>query len=164
MWKHSYQIIQWVFSACWIKESVCQKKSFSSHEQKDEMLISCGEHSTADSCFIMLVLQTQTSCYSLLITKGLGGGEGQLTFSLESKNLNIFSPILRKRKHSWFVSRLNTTTACVVWSQLKYNLMTYKLNWEIKLVYSTSFMHSTSECTMKPFHVMQHQDECKESM
>lgn len=58
------------------------------------MLISCGEHSTADGCFIMLVLQTQTSCYSLLITKGFFfvGGGGQNTFSLESqkKMFNCF--------------------------------------------------------------------------
>lgn len=71
------------------KNMFTNKKSFSSQEQKDEMLIFfCGEHSTADSCFIMLVLQTKTSRYSLLITKGL---EGHITFSLESKkNFNDF--------------------------------------------------------------------------
>lgn len=52
------------------------------------LIFFCGEHSTADSCFIMLVLQTKTSRYSLLITIGLGG---HITFSLESKkNLMTF--------------------------------------------------------------------------
>lgn len=77
-----------------MKESDRQKKSFSSQERKDEMLISCGEHSTADGCFIMPVLQTKTSCYSLLVTKGFGG---QITFNFESKNLNGFSFPLTKK-------------------------------------------------------------------
>lgn len=47
------------------KKCVCgkkrERKSFSSQEQKkDEMLISGGEHSAADSCFIMLLANTNT--------------------------------------------------------------------------------------------------------
>lgn len=45
-------------SVCGGKKREGEKELFKSRTKKDEMLISGGEHSAADSCFIMLLADT----------------------------------------------------------------------------------------------------------
>ena len=56
------------------------------------MLISGGEHSAADSCFIMLLADTNAATVS--ITKGFC--RGRLAFCFKTRYLSIFSLTQRK--------------------------------------------------------------------
>lgn len=157
MWQHSYQIIQRGFSERWIKslfaeergrererERKRERKSFSSQEQKkkkkDEMLISGGEHSAADSCFIMPLADTNTLLQS---PSQKGFWWGRLTFRLKSRYLSIFSLTLKKENiHDLSADWIARPRAVGCELKCGFNLNEGGTK---QRVYSTSVTHSTSE-------------------
>lgn len=122
------------------KKSVCRKKrdrkSFSSGEQKkDEMLISGGERSAADSCFIMLLADTNMLLQSPSQRASAGGrlalrSERRYLSSLKKKTFTICQQI-EERGRLWLCELESTAT------------------FNPERVYSTSGTRGTSERSEK---------------
>lgn len=154
MWQHSNRIIQWGFAARWIKSLWKRRGRERAFQVKNKKRWNADFWWRAFGSRQLLHYAPRRHKHAATVSVTKGFWWGRLASRLKSKYLSFL-----KRKHSWFVSRLNSTTAssCMILTQ------TWPLTWTEggkERVYSTSVTHSTLWTLGEKLTSMQHRDDC----